>query len=80
MSVGNSRSEFNYPVEDLKRTVILNQLRLDIEKQMVKRSRLDFLQLIEKVGGFHDGLVLLIGALLVPLAANYFHRDFVQDS
>ena len=57
-----------------------HEILLDYDKQILKRTRLDYLQILERVGGFHDGLVLVIGNLLVPLAATYFNKDFIKES
>lgn len=41
---------------------------------------MDILQLVEKVGGFHDGLSLIMSVMIGPVAASYFLQDFVKDS
>ena len=57
-----------------------HHIRLDNREQLVVRTRLDFWEVIAKIGGYHDGLVLLGGLLLFPLSASYFHRDFLKDA
>ena len=57
-----------------------HHIRLDNKEQLVVRTRLDFWEVIAKIGGYHDGLILLAGLLLFPLSASYFHRDFLQDA
>lgn len=31
------------------------------------------------IGGYHDGLILILSLLLRPFASTFFHKNFVQD-
>ena len=35
---------------------------------------------LSDVGGFHDGLVLVLGSFTGPLAAIFFKNDLIRDN
>ena len=53
---------------------------LSVDYQEHKRVRYNFWDALGDVGGFHDGLVLLIRILLGPFAAHRFILDLISDS
>lgn len=48
------------------------------EKVQTQRTRYGFWQLISDVGGFHDGLKLLVNIFFTPLFSLSFASDFVD--
>ena len=67
---------------DAFRTVdkIFAIISFDIDKkvQIMSRQRLSFWQALGDVGGFHDGLILLIKLFMVPLSASFFNFDWTK--
>jgi len=59
------------------RIFYLHDFSLDTKKQVQQRVRYSLWQALGDVGGFHDGLSLLVGILMSPLATLLFKRDFV---
>ena len=51
-------------------TMIMHGIVLADDKQVIKKTNIDLIQLIEKTGGFHDGLVLVFSGLISPIAAS----------
>ena len=58
----------------------MHQIVLADDKQVLKKTNIDLIQLIEKTGGFHDGLVLVINTGIAPLVATLFIHDFVKNA
>ena len=46
----------------------------------MSRVRLSFWQALGDVGGFHDGLILLVTGLIRPLAAARFQNDLLKST
>ena len=44
----------------------------------MSRQRLSFWQALGDIGGFHDGLVLLVKLFMVPLSANFFNFNLTK--
>ena len=61
-------------------TSFMHEIVLADDKQIIKKTNIDLIQLVEKTGGFHDGLVLVFGAIVAPYAATYYLKDFVKDA
>ena len=57
-----------------------HSLKIDTKRQAISRSRYDFWQLLADLGGFRDGLMMLVGLFVKPLSAISFMQDFSQDS
>ena len=66
--IGNAGTEF------------MHNIALADDKQIIKKRNIDLIQLTEKTGGFHDGLVLVFRAAVAPLAATLYLKDFVKDA
>ena len=58
----------------------MHEIVLANDKQIIKKTNIDSIQLIEKTGGFHDGLALVFRAVVAPFAATLYLKDFVKDS
>ena len=58
----------------------MHDIVLADDKQIIKKTNIDLLQLIERTGGFHDGLVLVFGSVVAPFAATQYLKDFVKDA
>ena len=56
------------------------EFRVSNDRKVIQRSRYSFWQALGDIGGFHDGLCLIIGLLLEPLSATLFKKDLVKDS
>ena len=46
--------------------------------RMISRKRYSFWQALGDIGGFHDGLYLLINITMAPLSASMFFNKFVH--
>ena len=57
-----------------------HSLKIDTKRQCISRSRYDFWQLLADLGGFYDGLMILVGLFVSPLSAISFMQDFSYDS
>ena len=44
------------------------------------RVRYSYWDALSDVGGFHDGLSLIIRILIGPFAANFFQNDLIKKS
>ena len=66
--VGNAETQFYH------------EIVLADDKQIIKKTSIDLIQLIEKTGGFHDGLVLVLHAAVAPLAATLYLKDLLKDA
>ena len=53
---------------------------LDSEVQSISRTRLGLWTLVSQIGALYYGQYLILGVLLKPLAACYFHREFLSGS
>ena len=51
---------------------------IDNKVRMVVRERYSFWQALSDIGGFHDGLTLLLKLLMMPFARALFNNDLVQ--
>ena len=51
---------------------------LDNQVQMQSRTRYSFWQALGDIGGFHDGLLLLLRYLVAPIAATLFQNDLLS--
>ena len=40
--------------------------------------RLSFWQALSDLGGFHDGIYVLVRAFIAPIAASLFHAELVR--
>ena len=65
---------------DNARTRLMHEIVLADDKQITKKTNMDLIQLVEKTGGFHDGLVLVFRAVVAPYAATQFLKDFLKDA
>ena len=52
----------------------------DVDKQVNIRVRYSLWDALGDVGGFHDGLALIVRLVVSPLAANFFQYDLVKGS
>ena len=52
---------------------------LDVDYMELKRVRYNFWDVLGDVGGFHDGLVLLIRAFIGSFAAHGFFIDLIKN-
>ena len=59
--------------------IIKNMFKLDADYQEQKRKLYSYWDALGDVGGFHDGLALLISSLVGPFAAHRFFIDFVSN-
>ena len=48
--------------------------------QVMQRVRYNFWQVLADVGGFHDGLKILVSMLIKPIAATFFVNSLVKGS
>lgn len=48
--------------------------------QILTRVRYNFWMLLADVGGFHDGLRLLVSFLLAPITAIFFENDMLRSN
>ena len=62
---------------DIRKTSVWADYVIDDQKKVLKRTREDIWKVIGEAGAIHDGLYLIAGLLLKPLASNYFLREFV---
>ena len=53
---------------------------LELDYQEQKRVRQNYWDALADVGGFHDGLFLIMNSLLAPFVAHRFLMDLVSDS
>ena len=53
---------------------------IDSDKNVIKRKSQNISDVITKVGGFYEGLVVILGVLLAPFSAHFFVSDLVSDS
>ena len=53
---------------------------LDNKKTQIQRQRYTFWAALGDIGGFYDGLNLLISIFLAPLSSALFFNDFVKGS
>ena len=53
---------------------------LDVDFMEEKRARYSLWNVLGDVGGFHDGLVLLIRIVIAPFAAKNFFFDLIKKS
>ena len=58
----------------------MQEIVLSDDKQIIKKTNIDLIQLIEKTGGFHDGLVLVFSSVVAPITATLFLKDFLRDA
>ena len=52
--------------------LLTHRIYPDVNKQVNIRVRYSFWDALSDVGGFHDGLCLLVRLFMGPLAANFF--------
>ena len=53
---------------------------LDVDYQEQKRKRYNLWDALGDIGGFHDGLLLLIRLVIAPLAARNYFFDLISKS
>ena len=53
---------------------------LDVDYMELKRVRYNFWDALGDIGGFHDGIILLIRILMGPFAAHSFIMDLIASS
>lgn len=53
---------------------------IDNSVQVEKRIRYNFWMALGDVGGFHDGLSLLVYLLMAPFAAIFFENDLLKGN
>ena len=67
-----------------EKTVAESSIRLvcylDSEVLSISRTRLGLWTLVSQIGALYYGQYLMLGVLLKPLAACYFHRELLQGS
>ena len=51
---------------------------LDNKMKVSSRVRYSLWQALGDIGGFHDGLFMVVRFLLAPIAATFFHKDLLQ--
>ena len=59
-------------------TSYYHDFKIDNEIQVLGRKRYNFWNALENVGGFHDGLCLLVSLVMAPIAATCFENDLVR--
>ena len=53
-------------------------IELHNKMQVSSRVRYSLWQALADVGGFHDGLFLIVRFLIAPIAATFFHREILR--
>ena len=51
---------------------------LDNKMQVSSRVRYSLWQALGDIGGFHDGLFMVVRFLIAPIAATFFHKEILQ--
>ena len=69
---------YNQKTLRLRDSAVWHKAYIDTDKQILKRTRYDCWMLLSDIGGFHDGLFLLIHLMINPLAYLYFLFDFIK--
>ena len=59
---------------------MIRELLLDNEMQVMQRVRYNFWQVLADVGGFHDGLTILVSMVIRPIAATFFVNSLIKGS
>jgi len=54
-------------------------LQLSPDVKIMTRTRYSFWDALGDVGGFHDGLVLLVRFFMAPYSAALFFADFLKN-
>ena len=57
-----------------------NNFFIDNNIQVVKRIRYNFWMALGDIGGFYDGLRLLMMFLMAPISAVFFENDLLKDN
>ena len=66
--------------KDMVGTSFEHMFIIDNNVQVEKRIRYNFWTALADVGGFHDGLVLILGLFMSPFAAMMFENDLVKGN
>ena len=69
--------KWDQELEDAKASYF-HEIVLDVDKHILERAYLNFMEVVENVGGFYDGLYLLLNIFIAPLAATFYEQDFVK--
>ena len=54
-------------------------ITLDNSLQVEKRIRYSLWTALSDVGGFHDGLKLVLDLVMAPMAATFFENEILRD-
>ena len=77
LSIDNSKIVNFDNKAGLRSTGILHFCQIDVQKQFIKRNSLDIWDLVADVGGFHDGLLLLVGLAMYPFSTCLYQQDVI---
>ena len=67
----NGRETYSYSIK--------NKFKLDVDYQEQRRKLYSYWDALGDVGGFHDGLILLISTIMGPFAAHRFFTDLLSS-
>ena len=72
--------KLNGNTTSIKGAQFVHEFHLDTNIQILKRSQVNFWEFISEIGGYHDGLCLIVGLAVRAWSASYFEHDLVRDS
>ena len=61
-------------------SLYLNEFSISNEVQIEKRIRYNFWMALGDIGGFHDGLFLVLSLFMSPYAATLFENDLMRGN
>ena len=72
LRITSSQTDIQIDTKAARNTEYWHLCRIDTQKQIIKRNRLDLWEVLSDIGGFHDGLFILTSILLNPFSACFF--------